>query len=156
VFNTVNGFRVKRPLTDDEVTDRYEAIRWIRKQMVKDHYKQKFETLTINKTPQERATWQAQLEEAIQIQNGDTTPTPTIDLLSAAKGVTRTTLASEIIAANENYRLQIAQLFADEETYVTQLNNASGDDILNVRLPVQTTIIPGDTRFAEQTTTSGE
>jgi len=156
-FNTVNGVRVKRPMSDSEVTDRYEAIRWVRKQMVKDYYKQKFETLLINKTPQERATWDAQLSEAIQIQNGDTTPTPTIDLLSAAKGVSRTTLANEIIAANENYKLQVAQLFADEETYVTQLNNASGDDIINVRLPIPTTIIPGDTRFAEQTVTpSGE
>ena len=38
-------------------------------------------------------------------------------------------------------------MFAEEETYVTQLKNAEGDDIINVRLPIQTTIIPGDTRF---------
>ena len=146
-FNVVNGVRVKRPMTDSEVTDRYEAIRWVRKQMVKDYYKQKFETLTINKTPQERATWQAQLDEAIQIQNGDTTPTPTIDLLSTIKGVTRTELASGIVNAHENYKTQVTQLFSEEETYITLLNNAVGDDIINVRLPVSTTIIPGDTRF---------
>lgn len=146
-FNVVNGVRVKRPMTDSEVTDRYEAIRWVRKQMVKDYYKQKFETLTINKTPQERATWQAQLDEANQIQNGDTTPTPTIDLLSTIKGVTRTALATEIINAHENYKTQVTQLFSEEETYITLLNNAVGDDIINVRLPVSTTIIPGDTRF---------
>ena len=156
-FNVVNGVRIKRPMADNEVVDRYEAIRWVRKQMVKDYYKQKFETLTINKTPQERATWQAQLNEAIQIQNGDTTSTPTIDLLAAAKGISRTVLASGITTANESYKLQVAQLFADEETYVTQLNNASGDDIINVRLPVSTTIIPGDTRFGDQTVAiSGE
>ena len=146
-FNVVNGVRIKRPMTDEEVDDRYEAIRWVRKQMVKDYYKQKFETLTINKTPQERATWQAQLDEAKEILNGDTTPTPTIDLLSTIKGVTRVELANGIIAANENYKTQVTELFSEEETYITLLNNASGDDIINVRLPVSTTIIPGDTRF---------
>jgi hypothetical protein len=146
-FNVVNGVRIKRPMTDEEVVDRYEAIRWVRKQMVKDYYKQKFETLTINKTPQERATWQAQLDEAIQIQNGDTTPTPTIDLLSTIKGVSRIELANGVITANENYKTQVTELFSEEETYITLLNNASGDDIINVRLPVSTTIIPGDTRF---------
>jgi len=146
-FNVVNGVRIKRPMTDEEVVDRYEAIRWVRKQMVKDYYKQKFETLTINKTPQERATWQAQLDEAKEILNGDTTPTPTIDLLSTIKGVTRVELANGIIAANENYKTQVTELFSEEETYITLLNNASGDDIINVRLPVSTTIIPGDTRF---------
>jgi hypothetical protein len=146
-FNVVNGVRIKRPMTDEEVVDRYEAIRWVRKQMVKDYYKQKFETLTINKTPQERATWQAQLDEAKEILNGDTTPTPTIDLLSTIKGVTRVELANGIIVANENYKTQVTELFSEEETYITLLNNASGDDIINVRLPVSTTIIPGDTRF---------
>ena len=63
-FSTVNGVRVKRPMTDEEVTDRYEAIRWIRKQMVRDYYKQKFQTLVENKTPQERATWTLQEREA--------------------------------------------------------------------------------------------
>jgi hypothetical protein len=115
--------------------------------MVKDYYKQKFETLTINKTPQERATWQAQLDEAKEILNGDTTPTPTIDLLSTIKGVTRVELANGVIVANENYKTQVTELFSEEETYITLLNNASGDDIINVRLPVSTTIIPGDTRF---------
>jgi hypothetical protein len=146
-FNVVNGVRIKRPMTDEEVVDRYEAIRWVRKQMVKDYYKQKFETLTINKTPQERATWQTQLEEAKEILNGDTTPTPTIDLLSTIKGVSRIELASGIVNAHENYKTQITQLFSEEETYITLLNNAVGDDIINVRLPVSTTIIPGDTRF---------
>lgn len=156
-FDLVKGIRIKRPMTEDETTDRFEAIRWIRTLMVRDYYKQKYETLSINKTPQERATWQKQLEESLAFTSDSQSPTPTLDLISEAKGISVSELASKVITAAENYSLQIVQLFADEESYVTQLKNAVGDDIINVELPVDRTIIPGDTRFAEQTITpSGE
>ena len=149
-FNTQLGIRIKRPLVDNEVTDRYEAIRWVRIRMVKDYYKQKFETLSINKTPQERATWDAQVNEAKAFVLDPTNTmlaTPTLSLIAEARGTTVADLAPIVLSASESYKLQIAQLFSEEESYVTQLKNAEGDDIINVRLPVQTTIIPGDTRF---------
>lgn len=146
-FNEQLGIRIKRPLVDQEVIDRYEAIRWVRTQMVRDYYKQKFSTLAANKTPQERATWDAQLAEAEGVLNGDSILTPVLDLLVTARNTDITTLAQQIVAAHQAYTLEVAQLFAEEETLVTQLKNAEGDDIINVRLPVQTTIIPGDTRF---------
>ena len=146
-FDIQKGIRIKRPMSDDEVTDRYEAIRWVRIQMVKDYYKQKFTTLGINKTPQEQATWATQLEEAIAYNADNTALTPTLSALSIARGSNVATLASEVINAANNYKSQITTMFAEEETYVTQLKNAEGDDIINVVLPVERTIIPGDTRF---------
>ena len=149
-FDVVNGVRIKRPMTDDELIDRYEAIRWLRIQMLRDYYKQKFETLTINKTPQERATWDAQVNEAKAFTIDPTNTllgTPTLSLIAEARGTTVAELVPIVLAASENYKSQISQMFAEEETYVTQLKNAEGDDIINVRLPIQTTIIPGDTRF---------
>jgi hypothetical protein len=146
-FDAIKGIRIKRPMNDTEVTDRYEAIRWVRIRMVKDYYKQKFETLSINKTPQERATWATQEAEAIAYIADSTSPTPVLDLIAQAKGISVTELVANVLIAVENYKTQIAQMFAEEETYVTQLKNAEGDDIINVELPVERTIIPGDTRF---------
>lgn len=146
-FDAIKGIRIKRPMADNEVVDRYEAIRWVRIRMVKDYYKQKFETLTINKTPQERATWESQLSEAKAFSNDPTTPTPTLSLIAEARGTTVVDLVPIVLTASENYSLQISQMFAEEETYVTQLKNAEGDDIINVVLPVERTIIPGDSRF---------
>lgn len=146
-FDMTKGIRVKRPMVDSEITDRYEAIRWIRIRMVKDYYKQKFETLSINKTPQERATWESQLAEANLYTNDPTVLTPTLSLIAEARGTTVADLVPVVLTASENYKLQIAQMFAEEEAYVTQLKNTEGDDIINVELPVDRTIIPGDTRF---------
>lgn len=146
-FDLIKGIRIKRPMADNEVVDRYEAIRWVRIRMVRDYYKQKFETLTINKTPQERATWDAQVSEATAFINDPTVTTPTLTLIANARGTTVADLAPIVLSASENYKTQIAQMFADEETYVSQLKNAQGDDIINVVLPVERTIIPGDTRF---------
>lgn len=150
-FDLVKGIRIKRPMTDDEVTDRYEAIRWVRIQMVRDYYKQKYETLSINKTPQERATWSKQLEEANSFLNDNLVLTPTLDLIAEAKGISVSELATKVVTASNNYNMQVAQLFADEESYVTQLKEATGNDIINVELPVDRTIIPGDVRFDQQT-----
>jgi hypothetical protein len=146
-FDTQRGIRIKRPMTDDEVVDRYEAIRWVRIRMVKDYYKQKFETLSINKTPQERATWDVQLSEAKAYVLDNTVNVPTLTMLANVRGVSVSDLATLVIEASNNYNTQVAQMFAEEEGYVTQLKNAQGDDIINVDLPVQRTIIPGDTRF---------
>jgi hypothetical protein len=146
-FDAVRGIRIKRPMSDDEVVDRYEAIRWVRIQMVRDYYKQKFTTLQINKTPQEQATWDVQLSEANAYLADNTVETPTLTLLANARGTNVEELATLVISASSNYNTQISEMFAEEETYVTQLKNAQGDDIINVDLPVQRTIIPGDTRF---------
>jgi len=146
-FDAIKGIRIKRPMSDDEVTDRYDAIRWVRTRMVKDYYKQKFETLAINKTPQERATWDTQLNEAKSFILDNSVATPTLTLLANIRGVTVLELANTVIMAAENYQTQISQMFAEEEGYVTQLKNAEGDDVINVELPVNRTIIPGDTRF---------
>lgn len=146
-FDAIKGIRIKRPMSDSEVTDRYEAIRWVRIRMVKDYYKQKFETLPINKTPQERATWDSQLSEAIAYTSDPTVITPTLSLIADARGTTVADLVPVVLTASENYKLQIAQMFAEEESYITQLKNTEGDDIINVELPVNRTIIPGDTRF---------
>jgi len=146
-FDVVNGVRVKRPMTDEELVTRYESIRWVRLRMVRDYYKQKFETLTINKTPQERATWESQLSEAKAFILDSNVSTPVLTLIAAARNTTVADLAPVVVSASESYNLQIAQLFAEEEGYVNQLKNSEGDDIINVRLPIQTTIIPGDSRF---------
>ena len=146
-FDVVNGVRIKRPMTDGELVARYESIRWVRLRMVRDYYKQKFETLTINKTPQERATWESQLSEAKAFILDSNVSTPVLTLIAAARNTTVADLAPVVVSASESYNLQIAQLFAEEEGYVNQLKNSEGDDIINVRLPIQTTIIPGDSRF---------
>ena len=146
-FDAINGVRVKRPMTDDELVTRYESIRWVRLRMVRDYYKQKFETLTINKTPQERATWESQLSEAKAFILDSNVSTPVLTLIAAARNTTVADLAPVVVSASDSYNLQIAQLFAEEEGYVNQLKNSEGDDIINVRLPIQTTIIPGDSRF---------
>lgn len=146
-FDQSRGLRIKRPMTETEVTDRYEAIRWLRIRMVRDYYKQKFETLSINKTPQERATWKVQEQEAIAFLEDNTSLTPTLSLLAEVRNTTVAQLANDVIAAVNTYNTTVAQLFSDEETYVQQLKSASGDDIINVELPVERTIIPGDTRF---------
>jgi hypothetical protein len=155
-FDVTQGIRIKRPMSESEVTDRYVAIRWVRIKMVKDYYRQKFENLTINKTPQERATWKIQEEEARAYIMDNTTSTPTLTLLSSAKNVTVSDLANNIITAVDNYNTAVSQLFAEEETYVTQLKTSSGDDIINVELPVNRTIIPGDSRFDAVAPPSGE
>lgn len=149
-FNVANGIRVKRPMTDQEVTDRYEAIRWIRKLMVRDYYKQKFQTLQENKTPQERATWLLQEQEAKAYVIDNQAPTPTLTALATARGITVSDMVTNVLNAVNAYNTMITNLFAEEEGYISQLNSASGDDIINVELPVQTTIIPGDIRFAQQ------
>lgn len=155
-FDTVRGIRIKRPMSEDEVTDRYEAIRWLRIRMVKNHFKKKFENLTINKTPQERATWKIQEEEANAYLNDNTVSTPTLSLLATAKNTTVELLAPIVISAVNSYNTQVTQLFAEEETYVNELKIAEGDDIINVEIPVQRTIIPGDTRFDAIAPPSGE
>lgn len=153
-FSTVNGVRVKRPMTDEEVTDRYEAIRWIRKQMVRDYYKQKFQTLVENKTPQERATWTLQEQEAKAYSIDNTALTPTLSALATARGIEVSEIVTNVLNAVSAYNTLVTNIFADEENYINQLNSATGDDIINVRLPINTTIIPGDTRFDGQS--SGE
>lgn len=146
-FDKSRGIRIKRPMTEQEVIDRYEAIRWLRIRMVRSYFKNKFETLTSNKTPQERATWKLQEDEARAYLVDNTVETPTLSALSVAKNTTVSDLVPLVLAAVDNYNTQITQLFVDEETYVNQLKTAQGDDIINVVLPVSTTIIPGDSRF---------
>lgn len=146
-FDKLKGIRIKRPMTESEVVDRYEAIRWLRIRMVKNYFKNKFETLTINKTPQERATWKLQEDEARMYLADNTVDTPTLTALATVKNMTVAELVPLVISAVENYNTQVTQLFVDEETYVNQLKTAQGDDIINVVLPVERTIIPGDTRF---------
>lgn len=153
-FNVVNGVRVKRPMTEEETTDRYEAIRWIRKQMVRDYYKQKFQTLQENKTPQERATWLLQEQEAKAYAADNQAVVPTLTALATARGISVDDMATNVLNAVNAYNTMITNLFAEEETYISQLNLASDDDIINVRLPIETTIIPGDTRFGEQSSGS--
>jgi hypothetical protein len=155
-FDKLRGIRIKRPMTENEVTDRYEAIRWLRIRMVRNHFKNKFENLTINKTPQERATWKLQEEEARTYLNDNTVSTPTLSSLATAKNTTVAVLAPIVISAVESYNTQVTQLFTDEETYVNELKTAQGDDIINVEIPVQRTIIPGDSRFDAVTPPSGE
>lgn len=146
-FDKSRGIRIKRPMTEQEVADRYEAIRWLRIRMVRNHFKNKFETLSSNKTPQERATWKLQEDEARAYLTDNTILTPTLSALAVAKNTTVADLVPLVISAVENYKTQITQLFVDEETYVNQLKSAQGDDIINVVLPVERTIIPGDNRF---------
>lgn len=155
-FDKLRGIRIKRPMSENEVTDRYEAIRWLRIRMVRNYYKNKFENLTINKTPQERATWKLQEEEAKAYLNDNTVTTPTLSALATAKNTTVELLAPIVISAVDSYNAQVTQLFADEETYVNELKSAQDDDIINVEIPVQRTIIPGDTRFDAVVPPSGE
>lgn len=146
-FDKSRGIRIKRPMTEEEVTDRYEAIRWLRIRMVRNHFRNKFETLTSNKTPQERATWKLQEDEARAYLVDNTIVTPTLSSLAVAKNTTVANLVPLVLAAVDNYNTQITQLFVEEEGYVNQLKTAQGDGIINVVLPVNTTIIPGDNRF---------
>ena len=124
-FDKINGVRVKRPMTDEELVSRYESIRWVRLRMVRDYYKQKFETLTINKTPQERATWESQLSEAKAFILDSNASTPVLTLMATARNTTVADLAPVVVSAAESYNLQIAQLFAEEEGYVNQLKNST-------------------------------
>ncbi len=146
-FDKLKGIRIKRPMTDEEVVDRYEAIRWLRIRMVKNYFKNKFETLSANKTPQERATWKLQENEARMYLADNTVDTPTLSALATVKNTTVADLVPLVLNAVDNYNTQVTQLFVDEETYVNQLKTAEGDDIINVVLPVERTIIPGDSRF---------
>ena len=146
-FDKSRGIRIKRPMTEQEVIDRYEAIRWLRIRMVRNHFRNKFETLTSNKTPQERATWKLQEDEARAYVVDNTAQTPTLSALATANNTTVADLVPLVIAAVDSYNSQITQLFVDEEVYVNQLKTAQGNDIINVVLPVSTTIIPGDNRF---------
>jgi hypothetical protein len=154
-FDKQKGIRIKRPMTDQEVSDRYDTIRWLRIQQVQEYYKQQFKNLLVNKTPQEQATWAAQQAEAIAFTADNTAATPTLSMLATARGTDVSTLASQVLTAVTNYNATIASLFAAQEGYVKQLKDADGDDIINIRLPFDTTVIPGDTRFAEQTYTPG-
>ena len=146
-FDKSRGIRIKRPMTELEVIDRYEAIRWLRIRMVRNYFRNKFETMGSNKTPQERATWKLQEDESRAYLLDNTVSTPTLSALATAKNTTVADLVPLVINAVDNYNAQITQLFVDEETYVNQLKTAQGDDIINVVLPVNTTIIPGDSRF---------
>jgi hypothetical protein len=150
-FDKQRGIRIQRPMTDDEVTARYQTIQWLRIQQLEDYYQQKFNSLDVNKTPQERATWQQQITEAQAYIADNTVSTPTLTALATARNQTVADLANQIISAFNNYNNTITGLYAEQETYVTQLKNAQGDDIINVRLPFDTTVIPGDSRFLEQT-----
>ncbi len=154
-FDKLKGIRIKRPMTDPEVIDRYEAIRWLRIRMVKNYFKNKFETLSVNKTPQERATWKLQEDEARMYLADNTVATPTLSALATVKNTTVAELVPLVLNAVDNYNAQVTQLFVDEETYVNQLKTAEGDDIINVVLPVERTIIPGDSRFDAVTPSNG-
>lgn len=154
-FDSQKGIRIKRPMTDDEVSDRYNTIRWLRLLQVDEYYKQQFINLSINKTPQEQATWAVQLAEANAYILDNSVSTPTLTVLAAARGTDVATLASQVISAAASYNATIAALFAEQESYTKQLKDAVGDDIINTRLPFDTTVIPGDTRFEEQTFSPG-
>lgn len=150
-FDVQRGIRIKRPMTDDEVAARYNTIRWLRIQLVNEYYKQKFVNLTVNKTPQEQATWSAQAAEAQAYLADNTASTPILSTLAIARGESVSSLATKVITALTNYNNSISALFAEQETYIASLKNAEGDDIINVVLPFDTTVIPGDSRFASQT-----
>jgi hypothetical protein len=154
-FDAQRGIRIKRPMTDQEVSDRYNTIRWLRIQQVQEYYKQQFKNLLVNKTPQEQATWATQQAEAQAYTNDNTAETPILSMLATARGTDVATLVSQVLTAVTNYNTTIATIFSEQETYVKQLKDAVDDDIINVRLPFDTTVIPGDTRFAEQTYTPG-
>ena len=154
-FDTQKGIRIKRPMTDEEVSDRYNTIRWLRLLQVEEYYKQQFTNLTSNKTPQEQATWSAQQNEARAFILDSTVETPTLTMLATARGTDVATLSSQVLDAVARYNTTITTLFAEQETYTKLLKDAEGDDIINVRLPFDTTVIPGDSRFEEQTFSPG-
>jgi hypothetical protein len=77
----------------------------------------------------------------------NTVETPTLSALATVKNTTVADLVPLVLNAVDNYNAQVTQLFVDEETYVNQLKTVEGDDIINVVLPVERTIIPGDSRF---------
>lgn len=154
-FDTQRGIRIKRPMTDQEVSDRYNTIRWLRLIQIDEYYKQQFINLTSNKTPQEQATWSVQEAEATAFTADNTAATPTLTALANARGTDVATLAAQVLSAVANYNTTVTTLFAEQETYTKQLKDAEGDDIINVRLPFDTTVIPGDSRFEEQTFTPG-
>jgi hypothetical protein len=150
-FDVQRGIRIKRPMTDNEVTARYQTIRWLRIQLVNEYYKQRFVNLTINKTPQEQATWSAQSAEAQAYILDNTVATPVLSSLAEARGETVESLANKVINAITNYNNSIVELFAEQEGYITALKNAEGDDVINTLLPFDRTVIPGDSRFESQT-----
>jgi hypothetical protein len=153
-FDALKGIRVTRPMTEQEISDRYNTIRWLRLSQLQDYYSQQFINLSVNKTPQEQATWDAQKSEAIAFTADNTVTTPTLTALADARGTSVATLAAQVLSAVSNYNASVTALFVEQETYTKQLKDAEGDDIINVRLPFDTTVIPGDTRFAEQTFSS--
>ena len=150
-FDALKGIRVTRPMTEQEISDRYNTIRWLRLSQLEDYYSQQFINLSVNRTSQERATWDAQKAEAIAYTADNTVVTPTLTALANARGTDVATLAAQVLSAVANYNAAVTALFAEQETYTKQLKDAEGDDIINVRLPFDTTVIPGDSRFAEQT-----
>lgn len=150
-FDQQIGIRVNRPMTESEIVDRYEAIRFIRIELVKDYYKQKFTSLSVNKTEQERATFAIQEAEARAFVEDANSPTTHLTILAEARGETVSQLATKVIAASDAYKLEVVNLLAQQESYITALKNAQGNDILNVELPVERTIVPGDSRYPNPT-----
>jgi hypothetical protein len=106
--------KVKYTLTDANISNAVKFLKAYMQKVLNDTYDKRFDKLSPGNNL-EVATWATQLLEAQQFIIDPTSPTPSLNTLATARGLTVAELSQRIVAASDNYTQQTIALLANKQ-----------------------------------------
>lgn len=119
---------LKHVLSEDEVILGGEWNKFIMNRVVQEIFDSRFVGLGVSDNSLEKATYQAQLSEALAYDTDNTASTPILSVLSANRDIDVATLSTNILIANNNYNLKVAALLAEQKAIQDVIKNTVGID----------------------------
>jgi len=127
-----DAIKVKYYLTDDDKTNAAKFMKIALRKILDEVYDRRLEQLNLEVSTLETKTWAAQLSEAQAFQLDNTKPTPTLDALATARGITVSEMAVKVIAASNNYNAQVANMLASKQTVEAEIKACQNISDLNI------------------------
>ena len=127
-----DNIKVKYYLTDADKANAAVFMKIALRKILDEVYDRRFEQLNLEVSTLESKTWSVQLAEAQAFQIDNANPTPTLDALAAARGITTPEMAAKVITASNNYNAQVASMLASKQTVETEIKACQNINDLNV------------------------
>ena len=127
-----DGTKVKYYLTDDDKANAAAFMKIALRKILDEVYDRRLEQLNLEVSTLEATTWATQLAEAKAFQLENTNPTPTLDALANARGITIPEMAAKVITASNNYNAQVASMLASKQTVESEIKACQTVNDINV------------------------
>tara|TARA_R110000824_G_scaffold39916_7_gene120127 strand:- start:6617 stop:7354 length:738 start_codon:yes stop_codon:yes gene_type:complete len=104
----------------------------VMRKWIEDRFNQRFGELYMEASNVEKATWGLQKAEALAYVNDNDAVTPTLDILSAARGITKANLVTKVINSVNSYNDAAINLLKEQQTIEDKVKACSTRSEANV------------------------